>query len=98
MASVGCRRVEAWARMLKDVGRDARKRRTWLWLRARQKDDDESIASLERADPSLRERMSAIDTRLGAIVDRRAREEAYGRELDNLVPGAHPCDCRACAD
>jgi hypothetical protein len=52
---------------------DDRRRREWLWLRAREKEDDTSLALLARADPDLPARMRAIDDELGKIAARAAR-------------------------
>ncbi len=56
-------------------------RRDLLWLRAQEKEDVESIESLERADPGLRERMRAFmaESRPDLIEDRRQRQRAFAR-------------------
>jgi hypothetical protein len=95
MQAQRCRRRDDWTRAIMEIGRDPRRRREWLWLRARQKQDDESIEMLERADAGLRERMRPIDEQLALVDDDRARGEAYGREMDRMLPDG-PCDCRRC--
>ncbi len=56
-------------------------RRDLLWLRAQEKEDDESIESLERVDPGLRARMRAFmaETRPDLIEDPRQRRQAFAR-------------------
>ena len=56
-------------------------RRELLWLRAQEKEDAESIESLERVDPGLRERMRAFmaETRPDLIEDPRQRRKAFAR-------------------
>lgn len=56
-------------------------RRELLWLRAQEKEDAESIESLERVDPRLRERMRAFmaETRPDLIENPRQRREAFAR-------------------
>jgi len=56
-------------------------RRELLWLRAQEKEDAESIESLERADPRLRERMRAFmaETRPDLIENPRQRRQAFAR-------------------
>jgi hypothetical protein len=56
-------------------------RRELLWLRAQEKEDVESIASLERADPGLRDRMRTFmaETRPDLIEDPRHRRQAFAR-------------------
>jgi len=84
---------------MEELLRDDRKRREWLWLRARMKEDWPSIESLERAEPKLREGMAALDAALQGIHDERERTEAYGRALDvmSLDPERLACECPACA-
>jgi hypothetical protein len=91
-----CRRTAAYLREYRRFVGDARRRREWLWLRAREKEDDTSLESLARADPELPARMRAIDDELGKITDLRARREAYGRALDQRSPQVPEVDC-ACA-
>lgn len=78
---------------------DDRRRREWLWLRAREKEDVTSLESLARADPELPARMRAIDDELGKLVDARERREAYGRALDERTPRMPEvaCACASCA-
>ena len=56
-------------------------RRELLWLRAQQKEDAGSIASLERADPGLRARMRAFmaESRPDLIEDPLERRLAFAR-------------------
>jgi hypothetical protein len=56
-------------------------RRELLWLRAQEKEDAESIDSLERADPGLRERMRAFmaEARPDLIENPRQRRKAFAR-------------------
>jgi hypothetical protein len=56
-------------------------RRELLWLRAQEKEDAESIESLERVDPGLRERMRAFmaETRPDLIEDPRERRKVFAR-------------------
>ncbi len=56
-------------------------RRELLWLRAQEKEDVESIESLERADPGLRDRMRSFmaETRPDLIEDPRQRRQAFAR-------------------
>jgi hypothetical protein len=56
-------------------------RRELLWLRAQEKEDAQSIASLERADPGLRARMREFmaETRPDLIEDPRQRQRAFAR-------------------
>ena len=56
-------------------------RRELLWLRAQEKEDAESIASLERADPELAARMRAFmaEWRPDLIEDPRRRRRAFAR-------------------
>jgi len=66
-------------RKCKRIVRDDRARRDLLWLRAQEKEDGESIESLERVDPGLRARMEKLmrDTRPDLIEDRRERSAAF---------------------
>jgi hypothetical protein len=99
MRKENCRRAAAFASALARILRDDRARREWLWLRAREKEDDESLRCLERADRDLPSRMAACDAEVGAIDDPRARKEAYGRLLDERLPRFNDvdCGCRECA-
>ncbi len=56
-------------------------RRELLWLRAQEKEDAESIASHERADPDLAPRMRAFmaEWRPDLIEDPRRRRRAFAR-------------------
>lgn len=56
-------------------------RRELLWLRAQEKEDAESIESLERVDPELRARMRAFmaERRPDLIEDPRQRRKAFAR-------------------
>jgi hypothetical protein len=68
-------------RKLRRITQDPELRRDLLWLRAQEKEDEESRASLERADPRLRERMDILlaDTRPDRMEDRRARRHEFAR-------------------
>jgi hypothetical protein len=81
------------------MANDDRARRAWLWLRAREKEDDETLACLERGEPGLAERMSEHDARAARFEDPRRRREAYGRMMDELVleVARLSCGCAACA-
>lgn len=100
MTAASCKRDEAYLRAFRALVEDPRARREWLWLRAREKDDAESLECLARADPELPARMAAIDAEFGAIADPRARREAYGRKLDlrsaHLESRRVACDCEDC--
>lgn len=93
-----CQRVLGYVRAIEELCRDDRRRREWLWLRAREKEDEPAVEALERADPGLRIRMSRYDRRAAAFRDGRERREAYGRMLDELTPDPEliPCDCPRC--
>jgi len=98
MNKVTCGRVAAMVQRLSDLCADDQARRAWLWLRAREKDNDESIAALERAEPGIVARMAAYDARALAIEDPRARRQAYAAMLDELGPNLDRdgCDCPMC--
>ena len=66
---------------LKRVCEHDQTRRELLWLRAQEKEDAESIASLERADPGLGARMRAFiaETRPDLIEDPGQRRRAFAR-------------------
>ena len=68
-------------RKLRRITQDAELRRDLLWLRAQEKDDEESRASLERVDPQLRQRMEILlaDTRPDRMEDPGARRREYVR-------------------
>src|SRR5687768_726285 len=94
--SATCRRVAAFNREMSRVLGDGKARREWLWLRAREKEDDPTLEVLTRGDPDLPSRMRVIDDVLGSISDPRKRREAYGRLLDLRSPDVSPVSC-ACA-
>jgi hypothetical protein len=60
---------------------DPIKRRQLLWVRAQEKEDLQSIAMLERADPTLRSRMSDLMDRSAFVVPDlpRERRRAFAR-------------------
>jgi hypothetical protein len=99
MTSQPCRVGEAWILAMRSMCEDQALHRAWLWLRARQKEDDESLESLERAEPGLRARMAEYDARAQAIDDPRQRREAYGRMTNQLTftVSQVTCDCATCA-
>lgn len=66
--------------------RDDRARREWLWFRAKTKDDAYSIASLQRADPTLQARMAPIEAACEAIDDQHERLKAYEAVWDERFP------------
>jgi hypothetical protein len=98
MTSEPCRMGEAWIKALGLMVNDDLSRRAWLWLRAREKDDEESMEYLERAEPGLRARMAAYDEQAQAFDDPRQRREAYGRMMEKLtLEVSHVvCDCANC--
>jgi hypothetical protein len=69
------------ARKLKRIIQDSEVRRDLLWLRAQEKEDAESVASLERADPGLRSRMDVLiaERRPDRMEDPRQRREEFAR-------------------
>jgi hypothetical protein len=69
---------------LRRICEDDAARHELLWLRAQEKDDPESIALLERADPALRPRMAALlaEAGLDRIEDLHERRLALGRLWD----------------
>ena len=73
-------------RKLRRITHDAELRRDLLWLRAQEKDDEESRASLERVDPQLRQRMEILlaDTRPDRMEDPRERRREYVRLWQQL--------------
>lgn len=73
--------ADAMVEKLKRVYEHAEVRRELLWLRAQEKEDAESIESLERVDPELKARMRAFmaRTRPDLIEDPRRRREAFAR-------------------
>lgn len=90
---------EAWVKTLGMISNDDRTRRTWLWLRARQKEDHESLECLERGEPGLRARMAEYDERAQHIDDPRERSEVYGKMLGQLTLAVSQivCACDRCA-
>jgi hypothetical protein len=95
-----CRRAQARVDGLLRLCSDDRARREWLWLRAQEQEDPESLDSLERADPDLPFRLAEIATRAESLGPRE-RRDCYGRALDEVtarfVDDEHvPCDCEAC--
>ena len=56
-------------------------RRDLLWLRAKEKEDEESVADLEHVDPDLAHRMRVFAF-IESEVDDRKRREAYGLAYD----------------
>ena len=56
-------------------------RRELLWLRAKEKGDDVSVADLERTDPELADRMRDVEW-IGDLPAGRKRADAYGRAWD----------------
>jgi hypothetical protein len=80
------RGVDAFVAAYDKVVRDPRARRELIWLRAKEKDDDESVRSLERADPGLRARMRPLEETLSPheFEISHGRREAYGRLFDQL--------------
>ena len=73
--------MDAMKEKLRRVCEQDEIRRELLWLRAQEKEDTESIESLERADPRLRERMRAFmaETRPDLIENPRQRRQAFAR-------------------
>ena len=73
--------ADAMTEKLRRVTTHDQIRRELLWLRAQEKEDVESIESLERADPGLRHRMRAFmaETRPDLIEDPRKRRQAFAR-------------------
>ena len=67
--------------LLRKMTTDPVARRDLLWLRAKEKDDEESVADLERVDPDLARRMRVFAFIDGALDDRK-RREAYGLAYD----------------
>jgi hypothetical protein len=94
----GCRRQEALVAGLRLLLEDPRARRDWLWLRAREKGDVESLLGLERADPGLPARMDRCDALARSIADPRSRRDVYGVMADRLSidAGGICCECPAC--
>jgi hypothetical protein len=99
MTTEPCRMGEAWVKTLGLICNDDRTRRTWLWLRARQKDDHESIECLERGEPGLRARMAEYDERARRFDDPGAQSEAYAKMLGELTLSVSKivCGCPRCA-
>ena len=60
----GCRRAGALVAALDRIARDPTARRELLWLRAKEKDDLETVRSLERLDPGLGERLRRFEQKL----------------------------------
>jgi hypothetical protein len=66
-----------------------RLRRELLWLRAKEKEDEESVESLERTDPDLRNRMTRLlDERgISSMTDperrRQALRDLWDERFDN---------------
>jgi hypothetical protein len=96
-----CLRVAAAIRAVEQMTADPRTRREWLWLRAREKDDRQSLASLERTDPDLRRRMAPfVAEAQGSPLE---LHEAYGALCSELLirrygdPDDLPCPCESCA-
>ena len=75
-------RYEDEVELLDALCKDPDARRELLWLRAKEKEDDESLRSLERVDPTLRGRLADVARRVEAEDDDRERSEAWGREWD----------------
>lgn len=73
--------TEPMSEKLRRICEHDQTRRELLWLRAQEKEDAESIASLERADPDLKSRMRAFMTevRPDQIEDPRQRRQAFVR-------------------
>jgi hypothetical protein len=101
----GCRRSRALVAALDRIARDPAARRELLWLRAKEKDDLETVRSLERADPGLGERLRPFEQKLfgdeGSCS--RDRQDAYARLWTERL-GCHApelaavaCDCPSCA-
>lgn len=72
---------DAMTRKLKRITQDSEVRRDLLWLRAQEKEDAESVVSLERADPQLRGRMEVLmaERRPDLMEDPRERRAEYSR-------------------
>ena len=72
---------DEWIQKLERACESDQIRRDLLWLRAQEKEDPESIASLESADPDLRARMRAYmaEKRPDLIEDPRQRRLAFAR-------------------
>lgn len=64
---------------------DERARREWLWLRARERDDEATTGALERDDPQLRRRMTAIREAVEGIGAPALRREVYELIMDQLL-------------
>ena len=75
-------RYEHEIELLDALCRDPDARRELLWLRAREKGDDDAARALERADPMLRRRLRPIAAPIDAEPDERARREAWSRAWD----------------
>jgi hypothetical protein len=99
-----CRRDAALAAALDRIARDPAARRELLWLRAKEKDDLETVRSLELVDPGLGERLRPCVQKL--LVDEgtcsRDRQDAYARFWTERVGFHAPelaavtCDCPSC--
>ena len=63
------------------MSEDPISRRELLWLRAKEKEDDRTVADLERLDPELAERMRDVEW-IADLDDDRKRRDAYGRAWD----------------
>src|SRR5688572_12307426 len=85
MTTQPCRMGEAWIRAMVLMCEDDLSRRAWLWLRAREKEDDEALECLERGEPGLRARMAPYDARAQAIDDPRKRRLEYARMMDEMT-------------
>jgi hypothetical protein len=95
-----CSRLAAFMTAMGDLLADDRKRREWLWLRAREKDDEAAIQDLERVDPRIPARLADSVRSAEALGDPRERRKAYGRMLDERLPWPSdddpPCACPSC--
>jgi hypothetical protein len=56
-------------------------RRELLWLRAKEKGDDDTVLDLERVDAELADRMRDVEW-IDDLPDDRKRRDAYGRAWD----------------
>jgi hypothetical protein len=67
------------AEIIRMMCEDTTTRRELLWLRAKEKEDHETVADLERIDPNLAERMRDVEATIGDELDDRKRREAYAQ-------------------
>lgn len=72
-------RYEDEVELVDALCRDSDARRELLWLGAREKGDDETVRSLERADPTLTARMRPIAAPIEADPDAWRRREAWAQ-------------------